>query len=167
MLSAHHRKAGLAPGFQINDFIPRLHALKLRATFPRAVVLSMLTQLDDGQEVTPQELYLRIEGAHGPVIPMVACYRILGDFEKAGVVEHRYQVRDGRASVVYRRAAGQSREGGICLRCSNCRKRVFLAREEPAASWRQTLHQAGFYPGTDIQVEGLCEACHFPASHGA
>lgn len=163
MQRAQNRQS-IATSFKMERFSAQLRALKLRATFPRAVAIAVLMDCQDDEEVTPQDLYLRIERAYGNVIPLVACYRILGDFEKAGLVQHRYQVRDGRASVVYRRLPDPAKPQEACFFCTNCRTKTALDDAAAQALIRQAAHRCGFHLAAAMLLHGLCEGCHFPTA---
>lgn len=164
MQRALNRQSILSSSFRVDRFTAQLRALKLRATFPRAVAIAVLMDCQEHEEITPQDLYLRIESAYGNVIPLVACYRILADFEKAGVVQHRYQVRDGRASVVYRRLPDGARPQEACFFCTNCRQRTPLADAAAQALIDKAAQDCGFHTGAAMLIHGLCEGCHFPAA---
>lgn len=165
MQRTQNRQAILSSDFKVDRFSAQLRALKLRATFPRAVAIAALMASPEGEEITPQELYLRIENTYGNVIPLVACYRILGDFERAGLVQHRYQVRDGRASVVYRRAPGQPRDDGPCFCCTNCLHQTPVADAAVKARILAAARSAGFQADASLVIHGICAKCHFPAKH--
>lgn len=163
MQRAQNRQSMLSSDFKVEQFTAQLRALKLRATFPRAVAIAALMAAREDEELTPQDLYLRIENTYGNVIPLVACYRILGDFEKAGLVQHRYQVRDGRASVVYRRAAAGPGQDSPCFCCTNCLHKAPLADKAVQAGLIKAARQAGFRADATLVIHGICEKCHFPA----
>jgi Fe2+ or Zn2+ uptake regulation protein len=162
MLRTQNRKSALVVDFQADQYTSQLHGMKLRATFPRAMVLAMLLELGEHDEVTPQDLYLKIEAAYGNVVPMVACYRILGDFEKAGFLQHRYQVRDGRASVIYRRIQEKPRGEYVRFSCTNCLSKVAVTDERMLTQILAAASNAGFHLADGWTIAGLCNKCHFP-----
>lgn len=161
MLRTPNRKSALAVDFQADRYTSQLHGMKLRATFPRAMVLAMLLELGEHDEYTPQDLYLKIEAAYGNVVPMVACYRILGDFEKAGFLQHRYQVRDGRASVVYRRIHARAGAEEVRFSCTNCLSKVAVTDEHMLGQVLAAAGNAGFHLLDGWTINGLCDKCHF------
>lgn len=74
-----------------------------------------------------------------------------------------YQVRDGRASVVYRRTTARPGQDGPCFCCTNCLHKAPLADTAVQAGLAEAARQAGFRADAALVIHGICGKCHFPA----
>ena len=124
----------------------------LRATLPRLRVLEVLGESVD-LHVSAEDVY-RTLLASGESIGLATVYRVLTQFEQAGlVIRHNF---DG-GSAVFELAAGEHHDHLVCVRCS----RVTEFVDETIESRQRTIAADNGFAMTDhsLIIYGICTDC--------
>lgn len=137
----------------------RLQSVGFKPTGPRARVLAAIEGYG-GNHLTAEEIYRRLAG-EGQVVSIATVYRVLGQFEDAGlVVRHRFE---GGKSF-YEPASAEHHDHLRCLRCGHIeefRDPVIEQRQEAVAG------DAGFQLlDHTLTLYGLCSGCREPGACG-
>jgi Fur family transcriptional regulator, ferric uptake regulator len=132
------------------DLTARLHALGLRVTPQRRLVLQAVDRLG---HATPEAITVEVERIAGGVDASTV-YRTLELFEELGLVRHTHL---GPGPATYHSAAERAHLHLVCETCG----RVFEARLELAEGLAGSLEQAhGFIPDVShMAISGTCADC--------
>ena len=124
----------------------------LKATLPRLRILEILEDSSD-LHVTAEDVYGRLR-AGGESIGLATVYRVLTQFEQAGlVIRHNF---DG-GSAVFELAAGEHHDHLVCVRCS----RVTEFVDETIERRQRTIAADAGFSMTDhsLIIYGVCTDC--------
>jgi Fur family ferric uptake transcriptional regulator len=113
-----------------------IRKLGLKATFPRRRILEVLKQ-PDSRHLTADAIHERLSG-EGDEISLATVYRVLLDFENAGLVV-RHQFANGHAS--YELDRGGHHDHMICL---NCGRIVEFENDAIERQQKRIAEAAGF-----------------------
>ena len=124
----------------------------LKATLPRLRILEILEDSSD-LHVTAEDVYGRLR-AGGESIGLATVYRVLTQFEQAGlVIRHNF---DG-GSAVFELAAGEHHDHLVCVRCSRVTEFVDETIEQRQ---RKIAADAGFsMTDHSLIIYGVCTDC--------
>jgi len=124
----------------------------LKATLPRLRILEILEDSSD-LHVTAEDVYGRLR-AGGESIGLATVYRVLTQFEQAGlVIRHNF---DG-GSAVFELAAGEHHDHLVCVRCSRVTEFVDETIERRQ---RKIAADAGFsMTDHSLIIYGVCTDC--------
>ena len=124
----------------------------LKATLPRLRILEILEDSSD-LHVTAEDVYGRLR-AGGESIGLATVYRVLTQFEQAGlVIRHNF---DG-GSAVFELAAGEHHDHLVCVRCSRVTEFVDETIERRQ---RKIAADAGFsMTDHSLIIYGVCADC--------
>ena len=128
----------------------------LKATLPRLRILEILGDSAD-LHVSAEDVY-RTLLASGESIGLATVYRVLTQFEQAGlVIRHNF---DG-GSAVFELAAGEHHDHLVCVRCS----RVTEFVDETIENRQRAIAADNGFTMTDhsLIIYGICTDCQ-PAS---
>ena len=147
------------------DLMEVLRTSGLRITVQRLAVLDALQRqacLQQQQQLCAPGLREELD-QRGTPLPLAACYRILAQFESAGIVTRRFDETSGRAVAVY--VLKQERFGAAveaarfcCVRC----KRLVAFHDQAVLERLHALAQAcGFEwaPSAVIDIPAVCQPC--------
>ena len=124
----------------------------LKATLPRLRILSILEESTD-LHVSAEEVYDRLR-ASGESIGLATVYRVLTQFEQAGlVIRHNF---DG-GSAVFELDAGEHHDHLVCVRCGRVTEFV---DETIELRQRMIAADAGFtMTDHSLVIYGICADC--------
>ena len=130
-----------------------LHKAGLRATLPRKKILQIFE--DNESEHFSAEMIFEQLREMGEEIGLATVYRVLTQFEEAGLVE-RHNFEGGHA--VYELDNGQHHDHLICL---NCGKIIEFVDEEIEKRQQELAEKYKFQcVDHSLTLFGLCEDCH-------
>ncbi|MBI5780937.1 MAG: ferric iron uptake transcriptional regulator [Rhodocyclales bacterium] len=118
------------------DNTKNLRSMGLKATYPRLKILELF-QSGEHRHLTAEDVY-RLLDAAGVEIGLATVYRVLTQFEQAGVLE-RHHFESGKA--IFELAAGEHHDHLVCLDCGHIEE-FFDATIE--ARQREIAHERGF-----------------------
>ena len=118
------------------DNTKNLRSMGLKATYPRLKILELF-QSGEHRHLTAEDVY-RLLDAAGVEIGLATVYRVLTQFEQAGVLE-RHHFESGKA--IFELAAGEHHDHLVCLDCGHIEE-FFDAMIE--ARQREIAHERGF-----------------------
>ena len=124
----------------------------LKATLPRLRILEMLEGSPD-RHVSAEDLYRALLAA-GESIGLATVYRVLTQFEQAGlVIRHNFD----SGSAVFELAAGEHHDHLVCVRCS----RVTEFVDETIEQRQRTIATRSGFTMTDhsLITYGVCPDC--------
>ena len=124
----------------------------LKATLPRLRILEMLEGSPD-RHVSAEDLYRALLAA-GESIGLATVYRVLTQFEQAGlVIRHNFD----SGSAVFELAAGEHHDHLVCVRCS----RVTEFVDETIEQRQRTIATRSGFTMTDhsLIIYGVCPDC--------
>ena len=124
----------------------------LKATLPRLRILEMLDGSPD-RHVSAEDLYRALLAA-GESIGLATVYRVLTQFEQAGlVIRHNFD----SGSAVFELAAGEHHDHLVCVRCS----RVTEFVDETIEQRQRTIATRSGFTMTDhsLIIYGVCPDC--------
>ena len=124
----------------------------LKATLPRVRILEILDAGDD-RHVSAEDVYRSLLAA-GESIGLATVYRVLTQFEQAGlVIRHNFDA----GSAVFELAAGEHHDHLVCVRCDRVTEFVDETIERRQ---RKIAAEAG-YSMTDhsLIIYGICADC--------
>ena len=127
----------------------------LKATLPRLRILEILETSED-RHVSAEDVYRALLTA-GESIGLATVYRVLTQFEQAGLVI-RHNFDSGSAgSAVFELAAGEHHDHLVCVRCNQVTEFVDEVIEKRQ---RKIAAEAG-YSMTDhsLIIYGVCADC--------
>ncbi len=132
-----------------------LKASGLKVTLPRMKVLSVLTADKASVHVSAEDVYNRLL-AQGEEISLATVYRVLTQFEAAGLVK-RHCFDSDRA--VYELNDGNAHDHLVCVRCAEVAEFTDTAIEERL----HDVAKAGNFALSDynIVLYGICEKCQY------
>lgn len=96
------------------DNTKNLRNMGLKATYPRLKILELF-QSGEHRHLTAEDVY-RLLNAAGVEIGLATVYRVLTQFEQAGVLE-RHHFESGKA--IFELAAGEHHDHLVCLDCGH------------------------------------------------
>jgi len=129
-----------------------LQAFGLKATIPRMRVFKLLTQSKQ-QHLSAEAIHLHIK-ALGEEISLATVYRVLSQFELAGIViRHRFE--DGYS--VYELDEGEHHDHLVCIKCRNVVEFVNPVIEQQ----QQAIAKQQGFQMTDhtLTIFGVCSSC--------
>ena len=124
----------------------------LKATLPRRRILEILEDNED-RHVSADDVYDRLR-ASGESIGLATVYRVLTQFEQAGlVIRHKF---DG-GSAVFELAAGEHHDHLVCVRCNRVTEFIDDIIEERQ---RNIAADNGFaMTDHSLVIYGVCTDC--------
>lgn len=129
-----------------------LKRVGLKATLPRLRILEMLEGSPD-RHVSAEDLYRALLAA-GESIGLATVYRVLTQFEQAGlVIRHNFD----SGPAVFELAAGEHHDHLVCVRCG----RVTEFVDETIEERQRTIAARNGFTMTDhsLIVYGVCAGC--------
>ncbi len=129
-----------------------LRAAGLKATLPRKKILEVL-ESKAGQHLTAEDVYRHLMEA-GEDVGLATVYRVLTQFEGAGLVE-RHHFEGGQS--VFELDQGEHHDHILCVKCGRVEEFVDDVIEERQ---RDIADKAG-YTMTDhcLYIYGICAGC--------
>ena len=127
----------------------------LKATLPRLRILEILEDSTD-LHVSADHVYDRLR-AGGESIGLATVYRVLTQFEQAGlVIRHNFDSGSG-GSAVFELAAGEHHDHLVCVRCG----RVTEFLDETIEQRQRTIAAENGFTMTDhsLVIHGVCSEC--------
>ena len=124
----------------------------LKATLPRVRILEILDAGDD-RHVSAEDVYRSLLAA-GESIGLATVYRVLTQFEQAGlVIRHNFDA----GSAVFELAAGEHHDHLVCVRCD----RVTEFVDETIERRQRKIAADAGYSMTDhsLIIYGICADC--------
>ena len=128
----------------------------LKATLPRLRILEILEGNED-RHVSAEDVYRALLAA-GESIGLATVYRVLTQFEQAGlVIRHNFDA----GSAVFELAAGEHHDHLVCVRCS----RVTEFMDEVIETRQRRIAAEAGYSMTDhsLIIYGVCADCQLDA----
>lgn len=134
-----------------------LRAAGLKATLPRKKILEVL-ESKAGQHLTAEDVYRHLMET-GEDVGLATVYRVLTQFEGAGLVE-RHHFEGGQS--VFELDQGEHHDHILCVKCGRVEEFVDDVIEERQ---RDIADKAG-YTMTDhcLYIYGICADCQKTAS---
>lgn len=130
----------------------------LKATLPRLRILEILERTPE-RHVSAEDVYRALIDEEGGSIGLATVYRVLTQFEQAGlVIRHNF---DGGGSAVFELEKGEHHDHLVCIRCGRVDEFVDDTIEERQ---HKIARDAG-YTMTDhsLIIYGLCADCQAPS----
>ncbi len=130
----------------------QLRQLGLKVTNQRLKVLQLLSEPNIGH-VSAEDIYDRLK-RQGDDIGLATVYRVLGQFEQAGLVI-RHSFEDDRS--VFELDDGEHHDHMVCVRCQSVIEFV-----DPVIEQRQKEIAARYHykmEDHDLIIYGVCPAC--------
>ncbi len=129
-----------------------LKRLGLKATLPRMKVLELL-EASGGAHLSAEEVY-RLLTAGGEEVGLATVYRVLTQFEQAGLVQ-RHNFEGGHA--VFELAEGEHHDHILCVKCGKVEEFV---DETIEARQRDIAERHGFeMTDHNLIIYGVCSDC--------
>ncbi|MFM9926621.1 transcriptional repressor [Variovorax sp. H27-G14] len=142
-------------------FLTQLRAACIRPSVVRLCVLQTLA--DAGTEWQRGEEVFRRMLLRGTSASLTTVYRILKEFEHAGLIEREWVRSRGGALAVFRYAApdAHANAASVRMRCSGCGAATEVHDRELHEALTRVARNQGLPPrGTfDVQIHGACAAC--------
>ena len=130
----------------------QLRQLGLKVTNQRLKVLQLLSEPNIGH-ISAEDIYARLK-QQGDDIGLATVYRVLGQFEQAGLVI-RHSFEDDRS--VFELDDGEHHDHMVCVRCQGVIEFV-----DPVIEQRQKEIAARYnykMEDHDLVIYGVCPAC--------
>ncbi len=129
-----------------------LRAAGLKATLPRKKILEVL-ESKAGQHLTAEDVYRHLMEA-GEDVGLATVYRVLTQFEGAGLVE-RHHFESGQS--VFELDQGEHHDHILCVKCGRVEEFVDDVIEER----QQDIAEKAGYAMTDhcLYIYGICADC--------
>lgn len=124
----------------------------LKATLPRVKILELLENTENAH-MSAEDIY-KIFMDNGHDIALATIYRVLTQFEDAGIVQ-RHRFEDGRA--VFELNTGSHHDHIVCLKCG----KVVEFVDDIIEKRQQAIAQESGFEMTDhcLYIYGICEDC--------
>ncbi|HHJ16593.1 MAG TPA: ferric iron uptake transcriptional regulator [Gammaproteobacteria bacterium] len=135
-----------------------LRAAGLKATVPRRKILEVL-ESKAGQHLTAEDVY-RLLLETGEDVGLATVYRVLTQFEGAGLVE-RHHFEGGQS--VFELNQGEHHDHILCVKCGKVEEFVDNIIEERQ---RDIAEKAGYtMTGHCLYIYGICADCQKSEGH--
>ena len=131
---------------------PDLKSLGLKVTLPRTKILNILEN-SDSQHVSAEEIYRTLID-QGDDVGLATVYRVLTQFESAGLVE-RHNFGEGKS--LFEIDKGEHHDHLVCLNCS----KIIEFLDDIIESRQEAIAQQHNFKLTDhsLYMYGLCAEC--------
>ena len=124
----------------------------LKTTLPRLKILQLLENAES-HHLSAEEIH-RVLAESGDDIGLATVYRVLTQFEEAGLVV-RHHFEEGRS--VFELESGTHHDHLICVKCGRVEEFVDAVIEERQ---KQVAQQAGFkITDHNLNIYGVCKNC--------